>query len=187
MKTKRGACVAIVSPAIAIVGLTAWGWAQPPRQEPVRTASSALSKDDDQAVRKIVAGYEEAWNAHDMSALARLFRGDAEWVNKVGMHWRGRDEIMLAHTALHQTIFKNHKYRTEAVETRAIAPGVAVAVATETFDGFTAPDGRVWPKARNRLTYVLVKEPGGWKIAHGQNAEVDEVAAKFDPAKAPRK
>ena len=103
------------------------------------------------------------------------------------MHWRGRDEIMVAHTAFHQTIFKNHTYRTDAVETRSVAPGVAVAVATETFDGFAAPDGRVWPKARNRLTYVLVKGTEGWKIAHGQNAEVDEVAAKHNPVKNNRK
>ena len=116
-----------------------------------------------------------------MKALAGLFREDAEWVNKVGMHWRGRHEIMLAHTVFHETIFKNHSYRTDAVETRSIAPGVAVAVVTETFDGFMAPDGRAWPRARNRLTYVLLRGTDGWKIAHGQNAEIDELAAKHDP------
>ncbi len=186
MRAKRRTTVAALFSTIAIAGLAASVWGQP-KQEPVKIATSELSKEDDQAVRKIVAGYEEAWNAHDMKALAKLFREDAEWVNKVGMHWRGRDEIMVAHTAFHQTIFKNHSYRTDAVETRSIAPGVAVAVATETFDGFKAPDGRVWPKARNRLSYVLVKGPDGWKIAHGQNAEVDEVAAKHNPVKNNRK
>jgi len=172
---------------ITISGLTAVGWAQPPKHEPVKASTNELPREDDQAVRNIVAGYEKAWNAHDMPALAKLFCEDAQWVNKVGMYWRGRDEIMVAHTAFHETIFKNHSYRTDAVETRAIAPGVAVAVATETFDGFKAPDGRDWPKARNRLSYVLVKGPDGWKIAHGQNAEVDEVAAKHDPVKKERK
>src|SRR6185312_3093381 len=186
MKAKCGTTVAVLFSAIAIAGLTAGLWAQP-KQESVKAATNELSRKDDQAVRKIVAGYEEAWNAHDMTALAKLFREDAEWVNKVGMHWRGRDEIMVAHTAFHQTIFKNHKYHTDAVETRSVAPGVAVSVATETFDGFTAPDGRVWPKARNRLTYVLVNGPEGWKIVHGQNAEVDEVAAKHNPVKNNRK
>ena len=187
MSEKRGTTVAVLFSAIAIAGLAAGIWAQPTKPEGKRAEAAGLSKEDDLAVRKVVAGYEEAWNAHDMEALAKLFREDAEWVNKVGMHWRGRDEIMTAHTAFHRTIFKNHKYRTDAVETRSIAPGVAVAVATETFDGFTAPDGRVWPKARNRLSYVLVKGPDGWKIAHGQNAEVDEVAAKHDPVKKNRK
>src|SRR6476661_7694236 len=186
MNKQCGTILAVLFSALAMTGLGA-GVRGQPKQEAVKSATNELSKEDDQAVRKIVAGYEEAWNAHDMKSLARLFREDAEWVNKVGMHWRGRDEIMVAHTAFHQTIFKNHKYRTDAVETRSVALGVAVAVVTETFDGFTTPDGQVMPKARNRLTYVLVKGTDGWKIAHGQNVVVDEEAAKHDPVKKNRK
>jgi uncharacterized protein (TIGR02246 family) len=178
--------VAILVSTIAIVGLTTDSWGQS-KQEPAQAATNQLSKDDDQAVRKIVAGFEEAWNTHDMKKLANLFREDAEWVNKVGMHWRGRDEIMVAHTAYHETFFKNHSCRTDAVETRSIAPGVAVAVVTLTCEGFKAPDGRDWPKARNRLTYVLLRGTDGWKIAHGQNSEIDEVAAKHDPVQNGRK
>src|SRR6478735_6283331 len=132
MSAKYGTIVAVLFPAVAIAGLTAVCRAHPPKQEPVKAATNELSKEDDRAVRKIVAGPEEAWNAHDMKALAKLFREDAEWVNKVGMHWRGRDEIMVAHTAFHETIFKKHKFQTDAVETRLVAPGVAVAVVTET-------------------------------------------------------
>jgi uncharacterized protein (TIGR02246 family) len=173
--------------AIAIAGLTAGIWAQPPTPKRSRPGTNELSKEDDQAVRKIVADFEKAWNAHDMPALATLFREDADWVNKVGMHWRGCDEIMIAHRAFHETIFKNHKMHTDAVETRSIAPGVAVAVVVATGDGFTAPDGRAWPKNRNQISYVLVKGSEGWKIAHGQNSEVDELAAKDDPVKNNRK
>lgn len=187
MTTKYKTKMTVLASMITIAGLTAVSWAQSPRHEPVKASTSELSKEDDQAVREIVAGYEKAWNSHDMKSLAKLFREDAQWVNKVGMHWRGRDEIMVAHTEFHETIFKNHSYRTDAVETRLIAPGVSVAVVTETFDGFKAPDGRDWPKARNRLSYVLVKGPDGWKVAHGQNVEVDEVAAKHDPIKKDRK
>jgi uncharacterized protein (TIGR02246 family) len=174
---------AIVISTVVVAGLASNLWGQS-RQEPAKSATNQLSKDDDKAVRKIVAGYEEAWNTHDMKALAGLFREDAEWVNKVGMHWRGRDEIMVAHIAFHQTIFKNHSYLTDAVETRSIAAGVAIAVVTLTFDGFTAPDGREWPKAQNRLTYVLLRGKDGWKIAHGQNAEIDPIAAPTNPVTA---
>ncbi|MDG3008086.1 SgcJ/EcaC family oxidoreductase [Paludisphaera mucosa] len=161
--------------------------AQTPNEGSPQPGAKGLSKDDDQAVRKVVAGFTEAWNAHDMEALAKLFRDDAEWVNIVGMHWHGRDEIMAATTAFHQTIFKDNSHQLDAVETRYIAPSVAVVVATETADSFTTPDGEVRPKARDRLTYVLVKGPEGWKIAHGHNVVVDEDAAKNDPVKNPRK
>jgi uncharacterized protein (TIGR02246 family) len=177
---------AILISTMALAALASNLWGQS-KQEPAKAATNQLSKDDDQAVRKIVAGFEESWNTHDMKKLAGLFREDAEWVNKVGMHWRGRDEIMVAHTAFHETIFKNHSCRTDAVETRSVAPGVAIAVVTLTGDGFLAPDGRDWPKARNRLTYVLLRGADGWKIAHGQNTEIDEIAEKHDPVQNGRK
>lgn len=156
-------------------------------QNPAPTAVGSLSKDDDRAVRQVVAGFEVAWNAHDMTALARLFREDAEWVNIVGMPCCGRDEIMAAHTAFHQTTFKNHEYRTDTVETRLLAPGGAVAVATESVEGFTTSGGHVRPPARDRLSYVLVKGPDGWKIGHGHNVVVDEDAAKHNPVRKDRK
>ena len=178
MKTTATATVLLLVTALTLVSGIA---AQTPKGDSPRTGANGLSQEDDQAVRKVVAGFEEAWNAHDMKALAKLFREDAEWVNKVGMHWHGRDEIMVAHTAFHETIFKNHSCRTDAVETRSVAPGVAVAVATETVDGFTTPDGKVRPQSRDRLSYVLVKGPEGWRIAHGHNVVIDEDAAKHDP------
>lgn len=177
------AALLLVTGSILASGISA----QTPKGDSSRAGANGLSKEDDRAVREVVAGFEEAWNTHDMEALARLFREDAEWVNVVGMHWHGREEIMVAHTAFHRTTFKNHSYRTDAVEVRPVAPGVAVAVATETFGTFTQPDGKVRPKSRDRLSYVLVKGPEGWKIAHGHNVVIDEDAAKHDPVKPPRK
>ncbi len=172
--TRRKATAAVIAFALSITFVS----------PVVGQTPESLSADDDRAIRNVVATIEKAWNTHDMKLYASQFREDAEWVNKVGMHWRGRDEIMVAHIAFHQTIFKNHSYLTDSVKTRTIAPGVAVAVATLTFDGFTAPDGREWPKAQNRLTYVLLRGTDGWKIAHGQNAEIDSVAAPSNPVNA---
>lgn len=187
MGTKNKTTVAVFVSGLALVGLATSIWAQTSEPAGQAAAMGGLSQEDDQAVHKIIAVYEEAWNAHDMQAIANLFRGDAQWVNKVGMHWRGRDEIMIAHTAFHETIFKDHSYQTDAVETRSVAPGVAVAVVSTTFEGFLAPDGRAWPKTQNRLTYVLVKGADGWKIAHGQNSEVDAIAVPHDPVQKRRK
>jgi uncharacterized protein (TIGR02246 family) len=187
MKTS-GTTTAVFLPLIvAVLTHASSVAAQTPKGESPPAAKSGLSRDDDQAVRKVVAGLEETWNAHDMKALARLFREDAEWVNVVGMHWHGRGEIMAAHAAFHETIFKNHQLHMDAVETRSLGGDVAVAVVTETVDSFTTPDGQVRPKARDRLTCVLVKGPEGWKIAHGHNVVVDEAAARNNPVKDARK
>jgi uncharacterized protein (TIGR02246 family) len=172
---------------VTVLALASGVSAQTPKENSPRAGANGLSKEDDQAVRKVVAGFEEAWNAHDMTAFSKLFREDAEWVNNVGMHWHGRDEITAAHTAFHATTFKNHRLHMDAVETRSLGSGVAIAVATLTGDAFTQPDGKVRPKSRYRLSYVLVKGLDGWKIAHGENVVLDEEAAKHDPVKNPRK
>jgi len=153
--------------------------AQP--QKPDAGPANALSKEDEEAIRKTVGGFEEAWNAHDMKAFAKLFREDAEWINAVGMHWRGRDAVVAATTAFHETFLKTNQMKLDAVETRSLGAGYAIAVATVNQDGFTAPDGAVFPKTQDRETFVLVKGPEGWKIAHGHNTRVDAEAAKNDP------
>jgi len=161
--------------------------AQPPKADAPPARVKGLSAEDDKAIRKTVMGIEEAWNAHDMKAYGKLLREDIEWVNVVGMHWRGRDAVMAAHTAFHATIFKNHTMKTDAVELRSLGGDHVIAVVTTTNDAFKTPDGHVMPKAQNRLTYVLAKSTDGWKIAHAHNVSVDAVAAKNDPVNAPKK
>ena len=44
---------------------------------------------DEEAARKVVIGFPEAWNRHDMNALGALFTPDADFVNVTGL--TGRD------------------------------------------------------------------------------------------------
>jgi uncharacterized protein (TIGR02246 family) len=186
MSAKRLTTVGVLLSTIATVGLTAGAWGQP-TQEPVRAEAGRLSEEDDRAVRKVVAGIEAAWNAHDMKAYGKLLRDDVEWVNVVGMHWRGRDAVMKAHAAFHETSFKNHTIKTDTVELRSLGGGHAVAVVTTTNDPFTTPAGDVVPKRQNRLTYLMTKGSDGWKIAHAHNVPVDADAARFNPVREPGK
>lgn len=153
--------------------------ATPPGEKP-------LSGEDEKSIGDVVKGIEETWNTHDMAGMGNLFREDAEFINVVGMHWRGRNAIVAAHTAYHETMFKNHHIKTDSVEIRPVAEGAAIAVVTTTNDSFATPGGDVIPERQNRQTYVLTKRSDGWKIAHGHNVPVDPIAAKFDPANAPR-
>jgi uncharacterized protein (TIGR02246 family) len=141
----------------------------------------SLAKDDDAAIRVVVANIEKGWNTHDMKFYGSQFREDAEFINVVGMHWHGRDAVMAAHTAFHATSFKNHNIKTNSVETRSIGNGCAIAVVTTTNDSFTTPAGEVIPIAQNRQTYVLTKAQDGWKIVHGHNVRIDPDAIKHDP------
>ncbi len=161
--------------------------AQPPKADPPPIKANALSKEDDAAVREVIGGTVKALNAHDMKAFAKLFCEDAEWINIVGMHWRGREAILKAHSAFLDTVFKDNRMKLDAIETRSLGNGYATAVATITHGEFTAPSGKVVPTAQNRVTHVLVKGTDGWKIVHGHNVQVDAQAAKHDPVNQPKK
>ena len=122
-----------------------------------------------------------AWNTHDMAAMSEVFTPDADWVNVVGMHWVGRDQIMFAHTAFHNTMFKTNQQTLVSLATRQLSPDIAVLFMEAEQDAYMTPSGHEQPKALDRLTIVVVRKPEGWKIVHGQNTIVDERAAANDP------
>ena len=156
--------------------------AQPPNAK----TAVALTKEDEGGIRKIVSGYEQAWNTHDMKFLATLFREDVEFINVVGMHWRGRDAVVKAHAIFHEIMFKDCRLKTDAVELRPLGADSAIAVVTYTQDAFTTPSGQVMPKTQTKLSYVLARTAGEWKIAHGQHVRIDAEAARQDPVNSPR-
>jgi uncharacterized protein (TIGR02246 family) len=135
----------------------------------------------------MVMGFEKAWNTHDMKLLATLFREDAEFINVVGMHWRGRDAVVKAHAIFHEIMFQDCRLKTDAIALRRLGADCAIAVVTYTQDAFTTPGGQVMPKTQTKLSYVFAKAGGEWKIAHGQNVRIDAEAAPHDPVNSPRK
>jgi uncharacterized protein (TIGR02246 family) len=138
---------------------------------------------EEQAIRQVAKDYETRWNKHDMNSFADLFTDDAEWVNVVGMVWRGKPEIMKAHRAFHETNFKNRSVYVDDVSVRFIRPDVAVAIVKWKVDGFIAPDGRQFDKGIDVSTLVFAKQNGKWLIASGENVTVDPIAAPHDPVK----
>jgi hypothetical protein len=78
-------------------------------------------------------------------------------------------------------VFKDHRIKTDDVRLRSLGCGHVIAVVATTNDASTTLDGQVVPKMQNRQTYVLTKEPAGWRVAHCENIRVDAGAAKFDP------
>jgi uncharacterized protein (TIGR02246 family) len=42
-----------------------------------------------------------------MDAFARLFHGDASFVNRFGTYWRGIDAIVAGHRFIHETIYRD--------------------------------------------------------------------------------
>jgi uncharacterized protein (TIGR02246 family) len=140
-----------------------------------------IGASDEQAIRALLHGYVAVWNRHEMTGLADLFTDDAEWINIVGMHWRGRAAVVKAHDVFHRTMFRKTDLMIDSFQIRAISEDVAAAVMVVKVGGFTPPDGVHRPPARDRLSLILAKRKGVWRIVLGHNTVIDERAEPFDP------
>jgi len=147
-------------------------------------AQSGVPEADAAQIREALKGMDSAWNQHDIKAFVSYMTDDVEWVNVVGMWWKGKAQVYQAHEAFHRTIFKNRQlHDPEAVELRLLAPGVMLATIIARADGFTTPSGHVEPPSRNVLTEVFVRHDGRWLVAEGHNTTIVEEAQRSNPVK----
>lgn len=141
------------------------------------------SQEDAIQVRRVVDEIVASWNAGDAERMFRLATDDVEWVNIVGMHWRGKAQVQAAHHAILTTRYKGVGETLEEIEAvRPIGDGAVIAVVRKRIDAMTAPDGAAIPATQNRLTLVFRRTPQGLRLAHGANVEIDARAARSNPA-----
>jgi uncharacterized protein (TIGR02246 family) len=125
-------------------------------------------------VNRVVAAFADTWNRHDIGALAELFAPDAEFVNVVGMWWKGRTEIKQAHEFTHSTIFRNSRLTIADASIRLPTPELAIARARWRLEGHTSPEGATLPPRDGILVYLVALKDGKWSIIDTQNTDVIE-------------
>jgi uncharacterized protein (TIGR02246 family) len=74
----------------------------------------------------IAEEFQNAWNSHEMAALASLFCEDATFVNRFGHYVRGVQEIISLQAPIHETIYSDSTMENEVIETIALGDGAAV-------------------------------------------------------------
>ncbi|MGA8216614.1 MAG: SgcJ/EcaC family oxidoreductase [Candidatus Sulfotelmatobacter sp.] len=140
---------------------------------PTPKPSAAHSKDATASVKSVVASLAESWNRHDMAAFAAAFCDDADFVNVIGMHWHGRQEIETKHAQTHRTIFRNSVLQIVEVTVRFLTPTIALAhartelKAAESLREHLAPEVR-----RTLLTCVLMNDADRWLITAAHNTDI---------------
>ena len=146
---------------------------------------SSVSAADEAAIRAIIDRQTDAWNKHDMDAFVADATPDVDWINVVGMHWKGREAVLKAHAVLHKGMFANSRMLTpEITMMREIAPDVVVETHVNRIEGVgSTAFRRAYPDSGNLITMVFVKTEAGWRIAHAHNTTIDGRAAAHDPAK----
>ena len=122
-----------------------------------------------------LAALPETWNRHDMVAYASHFSENADFVNILGMHWRGRAAIEASHIAIHKGIFRNSRLEALDQTIRFLTPEVAVAHVNWQMTGHETGQVKEWQPAATRkgvLTAVLVPEGDTWKITALHNTDI---------------
>lgn len=125
-------------------------------------------------VTRVVNAFAEAWNRHDINAFAELFAEDAEFVNVVGIWWKGRSAIKSAHEFTHQTMFKSSRLSLQEVAVRFPTPDIAIARCRWTLEGHVSPEGAALPARNGILVNTLQKLGGAWRIIDSQNTDIVE-------------
>jgi len=146
---------------------------------------SPVPAPDEAAIRAILDRQTDAWNRHDMEAFVADTTPDVDWINVVGMHWKGRETVLRAHAVLHKGLFATSRLLPLEITTmREIAPNVVVETHVNRIEGASAQSsGAAYPDSGNLITMVFVKTQAGWRIAHAHNTTIDARATAHDPAK----
>lgn len=126
-------------------------------------------RDDATAVRGLEKAWCEAWNDHDVRALADLLLPDADFVTVSGKWLHGKKEFFEHTKRLHDTQFKDSVHSVSRTEVRFLGSGLAVAHVRWGLKGDTDPDGTPREPRTGIFTQVLRKKAGRWLILASQN------------------
>jgi uncharacterized protein (TIGR02246 family) len=128
-----------------------------------------LPATDRSAIDAIVERLQSAWNAMDPEAFGAPFAEDADFVNIVGEHHRGRSAIVAGHRAIFRDFYADSTTEMTVLAARMLRPGVALV---HVHSALYAPKGPL--AGRNTAVFSMVltkpeKDGGGWEIAAFHN------------------
>ncbi|MBV1855993.1 SgcJ/EcaC family oxidoreductase [Catellatospora tritici] len=139
---------------------------------------------DRAAITGVLDMISRAWDAADADAFGRAFTEDASYVTFVGTEYHGRADITESHRALFRAFTKGTRLTGEITSLRFLGPDTAVVVGRgDTYKG------RPPSKPTKIQTFVLVRQPDGWRVAAFHNTRrrglMEAMQFRFAPATRP--
>ena len=142
---------------------------------------------DETAINVVVDAMIYSWNHHNYDDLKNYTTENTDWVNVVGMWWKGRKESQYAHQQYHNTMFKATVCKKTSVTIRFLTADVAIAHVLWNFsepDPKPLPDGRMAAASTDAIALIVyVKQKGKWLMTSAENVTIDKAAQPFDPIK----
>jgi len=127
---------------------------------------------DEKAIRDIETRWQDAWNRHDVAAMAATYAPDSDAINLAGEWFQGRDAFQKSLEELHSGKTQASVWQTERTEIRFLAPGIAVVHVYANSHGDRNPDGSPMAPRHVILTRVELKRAGKWLIVASQATNI---------------
>ncbi len=144
---------------------------------PAWVANARSHVNDIEVINQIEKNWQEAWNRHDMKALATLVAEDVDFITVSGTWLKGRKAFEEHHARLHVMQFKESVWATSDVQVKFLKPDVAIVHVSWGMRGDKDPDGTPRQPRRGIFTRVIAKEGGKWLIKASQNTNIREAVA----------
>jgi uncharacterized protein (TIGR02246 family) len=116
----------------------------------------------------LTAGFQAAWNTHDMEAFGRLFHADATFVNRFGSYWRGAGQIVAGHAGIHGSIYRDSTLAVDAPDIDLISEDAAILhFWTRLSAGAAHPAGP--HQVDTLIMAVATRRDGEWRLQAVEN------------------
>jgi uncharacterized protein (TIGR02246 family) len=137
----------------------------------------SYSQTDEESVKGQVTRLVSDWNSHKFENMDSYTTEDVEWVNIIGIWWKGRTEVKEGHQRNFNAIFKGVEFKQKSLKIRFLTSDVAIANLICHVGEFFPPDGvdhgnNKMPAADDLLTLVYIKKNGKWLLSAGQNTVI---------------
>lgn len=131
---------------------------------------------DEDAINKIVAGFDEGWNRHDAKTMCEGLADNVEWVSWRGEVTQSRKQVEDQHSTLFANLYKN-SHRADSVKAiHFLSPELASVDDFWTMTGAKKRDGSDWPYRAGYVNFLMVKRNGRWIIIESHTADFDAKA-----------
>jgi uncharacterized protein (TIGR02246 family) len=135
----------------------------------VSTVSVAQTAKDKQAVKNVIAAFQDDFNEGTYKNVNNYTTTDWEHINPIGGQTIGRDAVLKELLPLHQTILKGVTMSTENTTIRFLAPTVAMVNVVHKIGDYELPAGVKHHDEHHMKTYIVVKKQGRWLLTLDQN------------------
>ena len=120
---------------------------------------------NEKLVRAMYEDLIDAWNRHDVPAVARLWAIDGDHLEPDGTVAKGRDAVTKLFTRQHESVFKESTLDMNLQDVWFHGDNLAIVDGSYELKGAKLPNGTEIAPRRGHFTSVLLYEDGRWQVA----------------------